>query len=166
MLTLPDTDLNIKDKEWLTPANHTARYRYFDALKALYVTGCRLTETDNQGRTAMQHSVRLLTGGAFQSLFSAYLESSSENGVNVLDADNWTPIHWARKGCDPDVLRLLVSGSDGRVKACRRRWYPMHIAKFHEKWLLDEILFLLLALIPRLKTPPHRRPALRCQKAL
>jgi ankyrin repeat protein len=134
MLVLHHATPNTKDNEGLTLIHHAARSGKFDAMVALKEAGCEFSETDNQGRTVMHHSMQRIRRETFQSIFSGYLETSSENGVNVPDADGWTPIHWACKGCDPDVLQLLVSRSNGRVQECKRGWSPIHIAQFHRQW--------------------------------
>ncbi|KAF4631245.1 hypothetical protein G7Y89_g6885 [Cudoniella acicularis] len=117
-------DLDAKDDDGLTPIHHGAQAGEVKVLRTLKDAGCDFAAKDGQGRTIMHLGIRTMAADSFSSLFSGELESSTGDGVNVADTDGWTPIHWACRWIDPEILDVLIPLSKDPFKECNRGWTP------------------------------------------
>ncbi|KAI1767480.1 ankyrin repeat-containing domain protein, partial [Hypoxylon sp. FL1150] len=134
MSFLKDKDkLNVKDDEGLAPIHAAARSGRGTLITALCKHGANVSERDSQGRTIMHHAVRSFTASDFKDVFEDFIELRADNYINVADDDGWTPLHWACRGAQTEIVSSLVAGNSGKQVniECNRGWTPYDIAIFH-----------------------------------
>ncbi|MCJ1381612.1 Ankyrin-2 [Xylographa soralifera] len=117
-------ELNIQDPQGRSLLHLAASHDHSGSLALFESAGCSLGLRDKQGRNVLHHAT---SGGG--NLFRRLL--NCEDLVHSKDDDGWTPLHWACKGGDRDIIdQLRDAGADYR-KVCQRGWSPRLIGIFH-----------------------------------
>ena len=134
--------LNVEDDEGMSPIHYAAQRQNPAMVRLLLEHGAKLNVRDRQGRTPMHHAVRVFLVDDFRDIFGDFLPPSSGEGVNFPDYDGWTPLHWACKGVQERIVKLLLSHNalDQVHKECIRGWTPWRIAMFHDQEQLLETM--------------------------
>ncbi|KAK4141642.1 ankyrin repeat-containing domain protein [Dichotomopilus funicola] len=146
--------LLLTNNEGLTPTHAAARRSNGLLIKWFAAFGNAVVEArDRQGRTALHHAVRTLGKDELRDAFGdVNLRPSlgvDGTGVNVPDADGWTPLHWACRGSQTGVVKLLLSQYryplralryQGRSGEAHHGWSAIAVAVFHRN--LDAIKFI------------------------
>ncbi|ETS73386.1 hypothetical protein PFICI_14991 [Pestalotiopsis fici W106-1] len=135
-------DFDIRDAEGLTPIHLAAKTGNASIIETLRGYNANIEACDGQGRTAMHHAVRRMPPEDFQRVFAQYLRPGPDNRVNIGDLDGWTPLHWACKGADATIVKLLLGDNAQQLihAECTRGWTPYTIATFHSEWKLKDIM--------------------------
>ncbi|KAH7311614.1 hypothetical protein B0I35DRAFT_481567 [Stachybotrys elegans] len=68
------------------------------------------------------------------------LERGQDSHVNDSDNDGWTPLHWACRQWDAEVVRLLVHRGADRSMRTSQGWLPWHVAIYHKGMHLEDAL--------------------------
>ncbi|KAI9856186.1 MAG: hypothetical protein M1813_009203 [Trichoglossum hirsutum] len=161
-------DIDIQGGLWGNALNAAAANCPDRVVQILLERGAKVNREDLQGRTAMHHAAwggrlpvlqlilnvrRSLGGRDKQGRNVLHHAASGKSGVAVIkrilkdknkydvqDVDGWTPLHWACKGRNPHVVKLLLaSGADPTAKDFQG-WTPRKVAQFHDQRSLAYIL--------------------------
>ncbi|KAF2269533.1 ankyrin, partial [Lojkania enalia] len=133
LLIKAKADLNLQDEHGRTPLHYAAQRNRPDAVIALIEAGANREIKDIQGRTLIHCAVPHYSLNDLSNLVSKVLKirGSRPRQLNEPDVDGWTPIHWACKGGENGVIRLLRAAQANPTKRDKKGWTPRHIAIFH-----------------------------------
>ena len=136
-----------KSEGQLTPATaddggrialHIAAMEDYDFLiDRLVGEGSSFLTRDFEGR----HSLHFAAGGG-SIVFAQCILNEHKDAVHDIDADGWTPLHWAcRQSYTPMIEFLIEQGADKEAMT-HRGWKPFHVALYHRAALRhpDEVI--------------------------
>lgn len=84
---------------------------------------------DKQGRHALHHAACSRETSVVAYLLKKY---EKETVLDQPDNDGWTPLHWAAKAGEQDVVQQFLDiGADANLKEKLNGWSPIQIAQFH-----------------------------------
>jgi ankyrin repeat protein len=86
-----------------------------------------LTRKDKQGRTILHHAA----ARGRQDVVSYILGMKDTATCHDPDDDGWTPLHWACRGENEEVVRLLLEKGANRFRVSKNHWTANHVAIFH-----------------------------------
>ncbi|KAI9779171.1 MAG: hypothetical protein M1839_007706 [Geoglossum umbratile] len=133
------------DSQGLLAIHHAAWGGNISILKLILSKRNSLSDKDVQGRTVLHHAASgnsASKGHSAAAMVKFILDSSGKKSkYNVPDDDGWTPLHWACRGKNPNVVRLLLraEGTDP-VGRGRDGWTPKRVAEFHGRRPLVPLL--------------------------
>ncbi|KAI0173429.1 ankyrin repeat-containing domain protein [Hypoxylon sp. FL1284] len=95
-------------------------------LKLLLTDRSTFGSQDKQGRNVL--SWASLAGKA--SLVEDILKECP-GLINLPDRDGWTPLHWAARKGDPEMMKCLIKHGAERKAKTHEGWTPKHVAIYH-----------------------------------
>ncbi|KAN0069329.1 Ankyrin repeat-containing domain protein [Elaphomyces granulatus] len=63
-----------------------------------------------------------------------------KSDIDAQDSDGWTPLHWACRQRDVDVVLFLLASNANANTRTNKRWTPRHVAMFHDHDTIARIL--------------------------
>jgi ankyrin repeat protein len=96
--------------------------------------------SDMQQRTALHFAA---AGGAEWATkeIKNTLQMEQRRIYDVEDIDGWTPLHWALRQKDIEVVKLLIEKPSDLDRQSARGWTPRHVAYFHgNKYMINYLL--------------------------
>lgn len=94
-----------------------------------------LLKTDKQGR----QPIHFASGSPNQAAVSYLLKYDPEL-INVADDDGWTPLHWACRQWDTEMIHLLIRKDADITARTKDKWTPWHVACFSGNNELGDLL--------------------------
>ncbi|EPE33339.1 Ankyrin repeat-containing protein [Glarea lozoyensis ATCC 20868] len=93
---------------------------------------------DGQGRHALHHGACSRNIEIVEYLLHKYPRKSQQDQP---DNDGWTPLHWAAKAGDKEVVQLFLdAGADPNLKEKLNNWSPLGVAQYHDRHSVVETL--------------------------
>ncbi len=144
-------DLSMSDPEGRALCHHASAQDSVATLEMLIKLGSDLTVTDKQGRTCLHHAVirddRRV--GVFKQLqrkvrprsHGSDFDCNPSSAVTWLlkqgfdpnhsDRDGWTPLHWAAKNGEAEIIEVLEDAGATFSPENIMAWTPNDVAMFH-----------------------------------
>ena len=105
-----------------------------DMVKQLSMTEkSTIRTTDKQGRNGLHYTAVSKSPAMIEEM----LGSKNQDLVNSMDNDCWTPLHWACRQPNIDIVRLLIQKSAKRTAKTSGGWIPRQVAILHNKTDVD-----------------------------
>lgn len=94
--------------------------------------GATVVTRDYQGRHALHFAAAC---GSIE-VARAILDKH-ENAVDDEDCDGWTPLHWACRQEESEMVALLIARSSEKNKRTHRGWRPVDVAVYSQKGIAN-----------------------------
>ncbi|EHK97886.1 putative Serine/threonine-protein phosphatase 6 regulatory ankyrin repeat subunit B [Glarea lozoyensis 74030] len=153
-LRMLDNELDTEKHPTFSPTPlQAAVFQYsYEVVDKLLTRGADVSGMDIQGRTAIHiaavegPSKRALTLRTTMILFLKYMTTLMDKAgmhftMDQPDNDGWTPLHWAAKAGDKEVVQLFLdAGADPNLKEKLNNWSPLGVAQYHDRHSVVETL--------------------------
>ncbi|KAL8975514.1 MAG: hypothetical protein Q9197_000252 [Variospora fuerteventurae] len=118
------------------PMHPAIHHGSLENLKLLLIGDITLETRDSQGRNALHYATVSRIWTMSMRVVDLYREGRPETEdisgfVNALDADMWTPLHWACRQTDLDIVKYLIDQGADKCAKTKDNWTPWHVATFH-----------------------------------
>ncbi|KAH0558880.1 hypothetical protein GP486_004486 [Trichoglossum hirsutum] len=123
------------DIQGRTVIHHAAWGGSLSVLQLILSIRRSLGGKDKQGRTVLHHAA---SGKSVVAVVKRILKDKYK--YDVQDVDGWTPLHWACKGRNPHVVKLLLAAGANPTVKDFQGWTPQKVARFHDQRSLAYIL--------------------------
>ncbi|KAK3390880.1 ankyrin repeat-containing domain protein [Podospora didyma] len=121
------------------PIHLSAHYGNAALMELLLGGDVSLETPDCQGRNALHYAVVSRRWSISKDVMRLYREKNPnatketiDSFVNAPDADGWTPLHWACRQTDPDVVEFIIGQGGNNLAKTKSNWTPWHVATFHD----------------------------------
>ncbi|KAL9020193.1 MAG: hypothetical protein Q9185_002563 [Variospora sp. 1 TL-2023] len=118
------------------PMHPAIHHGSLENLKLLLIGDITLETRDSQGRNALHYAAVSMEWTMSMKVVDLYREGRPETEdmsgfVNALDADMWTPLHWACRQTNLDIVMYLIDQGADKCAKTKDYWTPWHVATFH-----------------------------------
>ncbi|KAH0545483.1 hypothetical protein FGG08_000484 [Glutinoglossum americanum] len=125
------------DIQGRTAVHHAAWGGSISVLQLILNMPSNINDKDKQGRTILHHAASGASPSKAQSAsamvkFILAATKRRQINLNIPDADGWTPLHWACRGRNPNVVKLLLRANSAYPTGkARDGWTPRMVAEYH-----------------------------------
>lgn len=130
-----EAEMNLQDNQGCIPLHRAMVRSDPEFIQTLLEGGCKAEAVDTQGRTLIHYAVNKWPFSKLLTLITRVLRlrGSRPKELNAPDNDGWTPLHWACRGSEAKIIRLLSAAGADHLNPCHRGWTPRQIAIFHDQ---------------------------------
>jgi ankyrin repeat protein len=90
--------------------------------------------TDKQGRNGLHYAA---VSGSSAVIGEILGNGKNQDLVGSVDGDKWTPLHWACRRPNVDIVHLLIEQKAKRTARTSEGWIPRQIAMLHDNTDVD-----------------------------
>ena len=95
-----------------------------------------LSRRDKQGRTVLHFAA----ANGRRDMVSDILGLQDVQASGWQDGDGWTPLHWASRQDNKEMIRLLLEKGFDVLAKSSNNWLPIHVAIFHDNKKVADLL--------------------------
>ncbi|KAL8926635.1 MAG: hypothetical protein Q9172_001671, partial [Xanthocarpia lactea] len=107
-----------------------------DLVKLLLTKNTTLQTLDHQRMNGLHHATLSKRSTMTNELVDLYREDDQQKDISSFieaqDVDAWTPLHWACRQAELDIVSYLINDCKANAKAkTKGGWTPWHVAMYH-----------------------------------